>query len=212
MPFLPFPEYRPDVDDFNGQHTQVLSGVLPRGDGYGPFAGLQGYTAALAAGNDSFTKILLHMDGANTSTTFTDSNSGGSAHTWTAAGNAQISTATYKFGGASGLFDGTGDFHHHARLGRLHARHGDFTARLLVQLHCAAARKPFLCGQNDGILNGHDNLGSGSAHDREQDSSAGECRRGWHCNYGHDELHQRHQYRAGIIRLRPHRQHAQAVP
>jgi hypothetical protein len=47
MPFLPFPEYRPDVDDYQGQHTQTLSGVLPRGDGYGPVPDLQAYTAAL---------------------------------------------------------------------------------------------------------------------------------------------------------------------
>ena len=62
------------------------------------------------SGNDSFTKILLRMDGADASTTFTDSNAGGSAHTWTANGNAQIDTAQSKFGGASGLFDGTGDY------------------------------------------------------------------------------------------------------
>ena len=49
MPFIPFPEYRPDVDDFRGEHTQVLSGVLPRGDGYGPFSNLQAYAAALPA-------------------------------------------------------------------------------------------------------------------------------------------------------------------
>lgn len=61
-------------------------------------------------GNDSFTKILLHMDGADASTTFTDSNSGGSAHTWTASGNAQIDTAQSKFGGASGAFDGSNDW------------------------------------------------------------------------------------------------------
>jgi len=63
-----------------------------------------------SGGNDSFTKSLLHMNGADTSTTFTDDNAGGSAHTWTAAGNAQIDTAQSKFGGASGLFDGTGDY------------------------------------------------------------------------------------------------------
>ena len=49
MPFVPFPEYRPDVDDFRGQHTQVLTGVLPRGDGYGPVPSLQAYTLALPA-------------------------------------------------------------------------------------------------------------------------------------------------------------------
>jgi hypothetical protein len=60
-------------------------------------------------GNDSSTKILLHFDGTNLSTTFTDNNAGGAAHTWTAAGNAKISTTTLKFGTASGLFDGNGD-------------------------------------------------------------------------------------------------------
>lgn len=51
--------------------------------------------------------LLLHMDGANASTTFTDSSA--LARAMTAVGNAQISTAQSKFGGASGLFDGTGD-------------------------------------------------------------------------------------------------------
>lgn len=60
--------------------------------------------------NDSYTVVLLHMDGVDGSTTFTDSNVGGSAHTWTAAGNAQIDTAQSKFGGASGYFDGSGDY------------------------------------------------------------------------------------------------------
>ena len=51
------------------------------------------------------------MDGTDASTTFTDSAAGGGApHTMTANGNAQIDTAQSKFGGAAGLFDGTGDF------------------------------------------------------------------------------------------------------
>ena len=49
---------------------------------------------------------LLHMDGADTSSTFTDVK----GHTFTPAGNAQIDTAQSKFGGASGLFDGSGDY------------------------------------------------------------------------------------------------------
>jgi hypothetical protein len=52
--------------------------------------------------------LLLHMDGSNGSTTFTDSSSNGL--TVTRYGNAQISTAQSKFGGASGLFDGNGDY------------------------------------------------------------------------------------------------------
>lgn len=53
-----------------------------------------------------YTVSLLHFNDADASTTFTDE----SGKTWTANGNAQIDTAQSVFGGASGLFDGTGDF------------------------------------------------------------------------------------------------------
>lgn len=56
--------------------------------------------------DDGFTVALLHMDGADASTTFTDE----SGKSWTANGNAQIDTAQSKFGGASGLYDGAGDY------------------------------------------------------------------------------------------------------
>lgn len=52
--------------------------------------------------------LLLHFEGADGSTTFTDSS--GSPKTMVAGGNAQIDTAQFKCGSASGLFDGTGDF------------------------------------------------------------------------------------------------------
>jgi hypothetical protein len=52
--------------------------------------------------------LLLHGDGANGSTTIVDSSP--SPKTVTAVGNAQISTAQSKFGGASIAFDGTGDY------------------------------------------------------------------------------------------------------
>ena len=48
------------------------------------------------------------MDGANASTNFVDS--GPNALAVTAVGNAQVSTAQSKYGGASGYFDGTGDY------------------------------------------------------------------------------------------------------
>ena len=62
------------------------------------------------SGDASYSNVsaLLHFDGANGSTTFTDS--GPNAVAFTRAGNAQISTAQSVFGGASGLFDGTGDY------------------------------------------------------------------------------------------------------
>jgi hypothetical protein len=65
---------------------------------------------AIIVGSDSYwdnVSLLLHMDGSNGSTTFTDSSS--NALTVTANGNAQISTAQSKFGGASGYFNGTSD-------------------------------------------------------------------------------------------------------
>jgi hypothetical protein len=52
--------------------------------------------------------LLLPFDGTNGSTTFTDRSS--ASRSITAFGNAQISTAQSKFGGASGLFDGSGDY------------------------------------------------------------------------------------------------------
>jgi hypothetical protein len=52
--------------------------------------------------------LLLHGNGANGSTTFTDNSP--TPKTVTAVGNAQISTAQSKFGGASIAFDGNGDY------------------------------------------------------------------------------------------------------
>lgn len=48
----------------------------------------------------------LHMDGADGSTTFTDV----CGHAMTAVGGAKISTARYKYGGASGLLNGSTDW------------------------------------------------------------------------------------------------------
>ena len=52
--------------------------------------------------------LLLHGNGTNGSTTITDSSL--TPKTVTAVGNAQISTAQSKFGGASIAFDGNGDY------------------------------------------------------------------------------------------------------
>jgi len=58
-------------------------------------------------GNDANTLLLLHCEGSDASTTFTDSSSFG--RTVTAVGNAQIDNAQAKFGSTSALFDGSGD-------------------------------------------------------------------------------------------------------
>jgi hypothetical protein len=57
--------------------------------------------------NYSSVSLLLHGDGPNGSTVFTDNSP--APKTVTAAGNAQISTAQSKFGGTSLAFDGNGD-------------------------------------------------------------------------------------------------------
>jgi hypothetical protein len=54
------------------------------------------------------TKLLIHADGADGSTSFTDSSASG--HTITANGNAQVDTDQKEFGTGSLLCDGTGDY------------------------------------------------------------------------------------------------------
>ncbi len=76
-------------------------------------------------GNDSYTKLLLHMNGANGSVAVPDDS--GSAHVLTVNGNAQISTAKSKFGGASGYFDGSGDYLERANHADFQFGSGDFT-------------------------------------------------------------------------------------
>ena len=58
--------------------------------------------------SDSRRLLLLHCEGSDTSTTFTDSSVYG--RTVTPQGDAQIDTDQYKFGSSSALFDGTGDY------------------------------------------------------------------------------------------------------
>jgi hypothetical protein len=59
-----------------------------------------------SAVDDSYTKLLLHCDGVDASTTFTDE----AGKTVTAVDTAQLDTAQYEFGTASGLFDGNSDY------------------------------------------------------------------------------------------------------
>ena len=86
-----------------------------------------------ANGNDrhfSNVSLLLHMDGANGSTTFTDNSA--NALAVTAVGNAQISTTQSQFGGASAYFDGTGDYLTVASNAAIAFGLGDFTIECWV--------------------------------------------------------------------------------
>lgn len=72
---------------------------------------------------------LLHFDGADGSTTFTDVK----GRTWTAYGDAQIDTSQSVYGGASGLFDGVGDYIGTASHSDFNFGTGDFTLQARVR-------------------------------------------------------------------------------
>jgi hypothetical protein len=73
--------------------------------------------------DDSFTKSLLHFDGADAGTVFTDE----SGKSWTGVAHAQIDTAQSYFGGASGYFDGVDDYIETADNEDFDVGSGDFT-------------------------------------------------------------------------------------
>lgn len=63
-----------------------------------------------SGGNDAYTMLLLNCDGSDESTTFTDTSVGGSTHTVSANGNAQIDTTYKRWGTGGALFDGDYDY------------------------------------------------------------------------------------------------------
>src|SRR5882762_6785149 len=83
-------------------NMHVVNGGLERLQGWEQVFG------NLVAGNTATTKVLMHFDGPNASTVMTDSSIGGAAKTWTASGDAQLSTTQSSFGGASCSFNGNG--------------------------------------------------------------------------------------------------------
>jgi hypothetical protein len=92
-------------------------------------------TLVSSGGVDSYTKLMLHFNGADGSNDFVDN---AVYRTVTVAGNAQLDTAQKKFGTASGLFDGTGDDitvpdHEDFNFG-----YGDFTIDFWVKFNSTA--------------------------------------------------------------------------
>lgn len=81
------------------------------------------------------TQLLLHMNGASGSTTFTDSSSNNL--TAIPTGNVKISTAQSKFDGASAYFDGSGDFLYYTSGNNsdiFNVGSGDFTMEAFIRL------------------------------------------------------------------------------
>jgi hypothetical protein len=107
---------------FSGQldEFRVLNWAAYGGYGYTPPA--LSFKPAVA--------LLLHFDGADASTVFTDDSPNNL--TVTANGSAQISTAQSKFGGASGYFDGSGAYLSIAENPALDLGNGDFTIEFWV--------------------------------------------------------------------------------
>jgi hypothetical protein len=95
--------------------------------------------------------LLLHGNGTNGSTTIPDNSP--TPKTVTAVGNAQISTAQSKFGGASLLFDGTGDYLTVPDNADFEFGSGNFTAEAWVY-PVASPDQPIIMGQWDGVGGG----------------------------------------------------------
>ena len=144
----------PDVQSVSVELIQVIGGISLRPI-VGQFA-LTGFasTFSVTAGgpvdpNFSDVELLLHMDGANGSTTFTDSSSNGL--TVTANGNAQIATAQSKFGGASGYFDGNGDYVRATLSSSFNPRTDSFTIEGWMRLDASYSTWSLACDTNDKI-------------------------------------------------------------
>ena len=100
--------------------------------------------AMMAGGGDPYwanVVSLLHMDGANGSTTFTDQK----GKTWTPNGNVQISTAQSVFGGSSAAFDGVNDSLSIASHADFGFGTGDWTVECFVRQTTTAAQVIFDC-------------------------------------------------------------------
>lgn len=91
------------------------------------------------------TKSHLHFHGPDASTTFTDE----TGKVWTAAGNAQIDTAEYKFRGSSGKFDGTGDYITTPGVADYNQGSSPWTIELWIKVNAADAAAVYVCGQVD---------------------------------------------------------------
>jgi len=90
---------------------------------------------------DSYTKLMLHGDGTDASTTITDE----IGKPVTAVGDAQLDTAQKKFGTASILFDGTGDYVTVSDSDDWYFDTGDFTLDFQVRFNSTSGTQIFIC-------------------------------------------------------------------
>ncbi len=131
--------------------TVTANGAAQIATAQSKFGGASGLFSGTSAGIDAYTVLMLHMDGTNGSTTFTDSEI--TPKTVTPVANAQISTAQSKFGGASGLFDGTGDSLDLADSTDWQFGTGDFTIDLWSQFVAISASQTCIAFQGSSGSN-----------------------------------------------------------
>ena len=100
------------------------------------------------SGIDGYTKLMLHCDGSNNGTTFTDSSF--SAHTVTASGNAVTDTTYKKFGTAGYKCPATGDFLSISDSEDWNFGSGDFTIDCWLYRTGTSAYQTILENKTDG--------------------------------------------------------------
>lgn len=108
-----------------------------------------GEVAVAAGASDPFwanVSLLCHFDGADGSASFVDE----TGKTITAVGSAQVDTAQSVFGGASGLFDGSGDFLTLADDPAWSFGDGPFTIELFVRHSTKNDTTTYVTQWNDG--------------------------------------------------------------
>jgi len=91
-------------------------------------------------------KLLLGGEGADTTTVFTDESPVARGNA-TVGGNAQVDTAQFKFGAASLLLDGTGDYLSFADSADWHLGTVDFTIEFFVRFNSLPATNQVFIGQ-----------------------------------------------------------------
>ena len=101
--------------------------------------------------DDSYSKVLMHFDGTDTSTTFTDE----SGKIWTAHGNAQLATSQVKFGTASGVFPATGsDYVSTPTSSDFDFGTGDFTIDFWLRIPSDQNTRGLISACSDGTFTG----------------------------------------------------------